>query len=1532
MPDTLASLVTLRDLLLSVKATGPDGFEGLISDALSAATGLVIRLAKSGSQFGRDASSGPAPFAVAIEGKRYDDNLRLEELAGKAVLAGHVLAGKVDLWVLGATSEVGDDTVLQLFEVLENHGVSLLVLDWTPRPLPPLAVLLASARGATLAWFATHRTDVNPTVVGTALTIIAADPSFSGQADQLRGSLAAAQIGLDALRKKTAEWLRARFRNRAMSQRTFGQFITVSDPSAPALPRSTAARLLGDAMSIDAGELALVAVLGGEGVGKTWLVAQWWAALSEPPILILVAGRRADALDPSEPLESLAKLLAQQEEQSGEKAIASWRRRLNRWRDQGAEAHLRFVVVLDGLNEHFRKPWADILKALAVEVRALGGVVVITAREVFWQRDVQPRIRGSLTVRTVPLGGYTDGELAAILARVGAAPSDLPPQVREFIRNPRVCTVALNLLRRLSLQPNELTVERLLFEYWHWRMEERGDLVGHNIQDFEKLLRSHARAWLDHPNQPFDRDEWADHSGVIRREQSRDILNDLTEIEEGRFLQIAPNDSGLYVFREETLPFALALLVTHELKSQLLTSKNAANEVLDGIVDSVRGFDTVTDILAASVGLACLDDVFPSAGRVALISALLGLQNLDGETLAKLSAYVTSCPGAFLDAAEATEANGGRVDRQHLLVERLIETRDHPNVRSAVAARLPLWLGRWSRQTQTIAQGKDQSSWQMARQDHMTEAFAALSSEESVLFNRLCVEVDDLAALPLDRAAALLMAGRPQEHLAPGLVGWALARRVAGDAHDAAEDLGWVVRLNRIDYSQTEEAVRRLVEPILSGGSESVRRAAASALNLLGTRSGAELAAQLVGVGRSERWRRIEYFCNTNPHDPDAPPCSNLDNARLVAANNEPLQTWSHSGHTVEDANLESVVPALARFDVPVIVNALRQVARSVENRSQFPLRQLVWRLPEFSPLFDKETVSAVESAYRRLVSQSGLMRDEDSKWITSRIVSALIPHFDAEQQLALLLLMPPDVPEFLDLLHGVKPLSPEALERHLEHALTQQDSTNLRRILFFTSANVPILTGRARKIIAEQVNSSNSIVAACASAVVSHAQDHALNALVLEQLPRETLASEDEFYRSRAFATAIVEEKRSDLVHFVEPQFLLYVAAVLGGAVWKDVADTVGRAVNLLLQPIPSASELSNVRMTVNISKNGLDVTRWPEEVVSQEKEPNLPREMNDLTFLETSDALNQRQREMTARLRNVERALAVEGASALVLPWGIGFGGLVEHNRNLVEGWLDQILSTPEGQGLRQVYNLGVWLAAAYAAHDGAKAAAVLGRLNRYTPLARVVIGREGISLYNYALFGAAESSALNQLREDVFAGALDDAALEAGVVAAETCGARPWLGGYKERLLASMHPGDVARGLTVLGLGNPDDESDRNLEKAAGPGFLGQAAAAAVKNSKRARWAQHWIECACTASDPIDFWRFGKLAQGVADWRFARAFENGRDSVLMDRFGDELRTRLQKAAEGRSEKRKDTLFGLKAPDQDILRALRKDRVRTP
>ena len=90
-------VAALRNILLKIQPTGDNGFEGLLAESLATMSGLTIRLAKSGSQFGRDGSSAPAPFAIAMEAKRYDDYLRLETLAGKVMVGGHVLGDKVDV-------------------------------------------------------------------------------------------------------------------------------------------------------------------------------------------------------------------------------------------------------------------------------------------------------------------------------------------------------------------------------------------------------------------------------------------------------------------------------------------------------------------------------------------------------------------------------------------------------------------------------------------------------------------------------------------------------------------------------------------------------------------------------------------------------------------------------------------------------------------------------------------------------------------------------------------------------------------------------------------------------------------------------------------------------------------------------------------------------------------------------------------------------------------------------------------------------------------------------------------------------------------------------------------------------------------------------------------------------------------------------------------------------------------------------------------------------------------------------------------
>jgi hypothetical protein len=294
--------------------------------------------------------------------------------------------------------------------------------------------------------------------------------------------------------------------------------------------------------------------------------------------------------------------------------------------------------------------------------------------------------------------------------------------------------------------------------------------------DFEKLLRSHAREWLDEPRQAFDRDQWLKHSGAARRYGQQHIQNDLTEIEEGRFLQIAGDNSAAYEFRSEALPYALGLLINSELKEDLKKGDVDIAEKLDRILEGIRGFDRVGETVAAATGLACLDHEFPPPARSMLIGAWLGLQNIDDEAFRSMAAYVPACPNSFLDVIDGTGSRASRLIHHESLLALIIEMRDRPTVQVAIANRLQGWLGRWSRQARVFSRDDAQAKRQANQEARIDESLRSLSAQEIALFRDVTVEEPELPAMWLDHAAALLMSGRPIAPYVNGLFGWALAQ------------------------------------------------------------------------------------------------------------------------------------------------------------------------------------------------------------------------------------------------------------------------------------------------------------------------------------------------------------------------------------------------------------------------------------------------------------------------------------------------------------------------------------------------------------------------------------------------------------------------------------------------------------------------------------------------------------------------------------------------------------------------------------
>ncbi|GGE21542.1 hypothetical protein GCM10011529_30240 [Polymorphobacter glacialis] len=274
-------------------AAGATGFEGLVADALAGFTGYTFRLAKSGSQFGRDAATTAGRFAIAMEAKRYTASVPLQELVGKSTLAAFALTDGIDLWVLAATVEVGEATERQLEQILEKGGISLLTLDWAAAGLPPLAVLLAAVPEHVNEFAKIHLNPSKHAALAAGLADIAADPGFGASLDEIRNKLSPALLGLDAFRHRNADWAEATLGSRRLAQRQFSQFLVPLEDSSLTANRPELRCAIGEAVNrarADAEGDTLVLVAGGEGSGKTWAVTNWWLSADPRPILLLSIG------------------------------------------------------------------------------------------------------------------------------------------------------------------------------------------------------------------------------------------------------------------------------------------------------------------------------------------------------------------------------------------------------------------------------------------------------------------------------------------------------------------------------------------------------------------------------------------------------------------------------------------------------------------------------------------------------------------------------------------------------------------------------------------------------------------------------------------------------------------------------------------------------------------------------------------------------------------------------------------------------------------------------------------------------------------------------------------------------------------------------------------------------------------------------------------------------------------------------------------------------------------------------------------
>lgn len=1496
----------LRDLLRAwTPPAGPDGFEGLVTRALASVTGYTFRLARSGSQFGRDASTPNAPFAIAMEAKRYTTPVSLAELAGKSTLAAFDLADDIDVWALAATVEVGDIQQRYIEEILERAGITLLTLDWTDAGLPPLGVLLALAAPDVLTWSSTRLSAADQIVLADGLADLATDPAFGDHSGELLAQLSPALVGLDAFRLRNAQWCERHFTDRRLARREFSQFLAPLEGGITSVDRPRISDAIEQAVATarqNAPE-RMVAVLGGEGSGKSWAATKWWVTTEGRPILLLSVGQISDHLaSGDEPLDMLARLAAHQQGHRDDANLARWRRRLERWSTDDPQ-HQRFVILLDGLNETSGKAWAMIIAKLVDAAATLGGIVIATCRKGYWDREIANRLP-FIDIQEVAISDYDDAEFAEVLRIHDIS---VPTRLDQFMRNPRICALALTLLPQLT-GIEDLTVERLLSEYWRARLLERGDLVGHDDVDFANLLMRHAREYRERPGTNFDRDEWRTRSGAAARGDGRNIANDLSDIEEGRFFHSA---SGRYHFREEALPFALGLLVADELRQALTADPGTREEPLDRIIDPVRGFDSVTDILTAAVSVAALDANYPDRGVAALVSGWMALQNLTDDAFDRLLPILAARPGPFLDAFETGDSN--RFDDRFLPL--LLTALEREPVAEAFAQRIPKWLGTWCRATTNWGDPGGAADRQARKNAQIDTMLAQLSDEERAFFDTNCPESD--VDLGLAGVPALYFAGRAQAPFARAIVAFAFAHTIAGDPGSAFEQNAWAICLNRIDHGDLAAAVRAIIEPFTAAGaSPPAQAAAANALRLLGLpgdRNDIERLDPRVIRGSSDAEQN-------DPLDPDTTAPEVVPAAMAFLNGVDPNKIWTQMSRTSEDYELERRQTMLARFDAGGVAAYLDRIAATISKRTQMPLRQLSWHLPPLSPILSADTVAAIVERISDIGEDPSLLADEDRDFVTAMLVEAVMPHLGGGAQLDLIQCLPAKASFYFRYQALVKPVGAGEAAAKLAAVMDGENGVIERTLLLLAASAAETDASLRQQILLCLRHDAPNVRAAAAHFVRAHPHPELDDAVIGIATPDDNDRSWWAAAARSAISTAIARRRRIDLIDRIPIEHLDWVAAALPEALPR-LADVIEVVIGRLSRPIGVEAPHDAI---IQLEVGGDDSRDTIIDLVDRGEPPR--KGIEAFREILRADENFDRRRELIEK--QFKRFMAgLETQSALFVvrrPQMYGLGKLAENDPEQYAGWLQQILAIEDERLLRQLQNLGFALAQNYAAIDAALAARTFVHLWAVEPHVTVVIGPAQHAIRDFALFAAAESPEVDALRERAMEEALDDARIEALVLAAEANSATEWLDAFVEARAVSTLPADQALALTVASFRTTSTGSEQLLAQTLGMGFIGVAAIRGLARYRRAAFARHWFQEARAAQKNLERWRFIELAVAAADRRAHLTM--GVDlTAALRALGGDIPQRLKKAGKAASDEAHKLLYGSRKPTGLMAEALK-------
>lgn len=1516
--DTKIHLQHINAALMALNATGEDGFEGMVGVALRELTGIPFRLAKSGFQRGIDGKFDQAP--VCFEAKRYSDKISRNELLPKIADLARANKEPDMVWVLGATVPVSTQDADDLRTDGRRSGISVLICDWSKIQLPKLAVLMASG-GIRIEEFLQHHL-LDPDLLDPALVGLRALRSafdFETEARSIKSELEAPSMTAVIAKAANTEWLTKTFSSRKEARIHLGQPLSPGgDAAAKTLPRtSLVARIQPLLASQTDGGIAFV--LGDEGCGKSWIVAQSWLGLEQKPLMVVMG---AEIFQPGSPGELKSLLIRKLIEQTGdldsEDNRRDWDLRFVRWAAYPAADQPRLIVMIDGINQRTEVEWSRTIDGMGELLEKVGGRLIVTSRTHYFSTAVKLRLLSPLI--EIPAAEWSIEERDEILRDRGIDPASLHGTVGQTLRNPRILGIAVELFSRDKVSSfREFSISRLLFE--HIRDGSRAS----SASQFAKKLQTHAQKIL-----------------IRLGEQKTDDLklfeSEVPAVADGRFFMEVEGEPDRYELKDHGLTLALGFSVLDNLR-QAQRNQRDPDESLATLLEPIAALDSTCEVLLAALTIACVDENQQNPLLIStLVKGFASLQNPDRARLPEFAGLARSNPSGFLDALRWLAMQGGRQPNFEWVSGAIRANRAAASVWTSFAKEVSKWLSvsslvvkdrdirRMNPPTDDAAEIErrriaQQSAIDLTIHDLSPCERAILARLESVKEGSVCT----LAALAIE-----MLVGMPLASFAESLMDWSFSRSINSEIESPYEEFTDLVSFNTVDWTETRNALKAVARDLNDPGvSKTGKWALVSILRATGDISDAAEAQILANELTKDLppfppgWRLIETYCATDPCDPDSIEPENIANTAIKYEAIDISQIRVGRWMAGEDHFFQGATPGIARFRLDTAIIKHRALAEQIVERSGESLELALFDLVEDAPILTAIQIDSLIAKWRSLNNGLSIDQGSDESWSYCQILVATFPHLGRSEKVNLLLGITDTQRIPADLIELIAPINPEEFDSILHKVRESRDEKRLYLLLLSAKNMSECLSRYATDWVELMLASEVEQLRVSALGVISRSQNPSMLRAVVESGWNASFCANtnnfEVWYGSISLLNArqigLIDEQ--EMIMRICPSFYRVVVTALSIEGIRAIGTRFDAAIRKLVSP-----ETNLVTPPIEIDVR-YSRSNTPPRFTIDEPEPIFHDLSKQLEYMSKAEDFDARRHRCSTAFEAFKSQLTIEGTRILLDNWSLdAFAMLVANVADLAQEWFSLFMTAPD-DAIPALHNLMVLLATALADSHPEHARLLRKKASRCEPFVRTFYGETELNLEILAIWYGADTAVQNRERFRRLDQAGSDHQISLEVLGALVHGKQELLNEYVADRISRPEPAYVARALMVAGFSDENPYSVEVLSRYEGAsGFIGKAHRAALYAYQRNSWARTWFAQMCSTVDPKIFWQSGILLRKIVDSRFAvwnEKFE--RKGSVIQRFGNEVERGINNRYQQWERHRKDTLFGRKVPSRALI-----------